>query len=250
MNKPAVAIALPQFSGPLDLLLHLIERDELDITALSLAAVTDQYLAQVEALQENKLTQLIDFIVVGARLMVIKSRALLPTPPSAAEPGDDVEDPAEALVRQLRLYKQFKQAAVWLQDRAAAGLRAYLRLAPTPRGKARLDPGAVTAETLWETAAAVLARAAERRESAAIAAPRLLTIEGQIDRLRTALRAQTAVPFDALLSEQASRVELSVTLLAVLELVKRREAEAQQESLFGPITLRPGAPAEPDDAAI
>jgi segregation and condensation protein A len=238
MSKPPVAIDLPQFSGPLDLLLHLIDREELDITALSLTAVTDQYLQQVEALKENKVGQLIDFIVVGARLMVIKSRALLPAPPPVERLDDgEIEDPAEALVRQLQLYRHFREGAARLHERAEAGLHTWLRLAPPPRGKARLDVSEVSADLLHTTLMAVLARVAERQESVAVAAPRLLTIEGQIDKLRQAVRERPSLSFDELLTDRVSRTELSVTLLAVLELIKRQELQARQPHLFGPITL-------------
>ena len=83
-------VELPVFNGPLDLLLHLIEREELDITAVSLVQVTGQYLEQVRQLGDEQLEGLIDFISIGARLLLIKSRALLPRPP--ALPGDEVEE--------------------------------------------------------------------------------------------------------------------------------------------------------------
>ncbi|MCK5923987.1 MAG: segregation/condensation protein A, partial [Methylococcales bacterium] len=94
VTKPqttAYKISVPTFAGPLDLLLHLISRSELDITAISLVEVTDQYLAQVEAMKQGRISELIDFIVIGARLVLIKSRALLPAPPVAIE-GEEEED--------------------------------------------------------------------------------------------------------------------------------------------------------------
>jgi chromatin segregation and condensation protein Rec8/ScpA/Scc1 (kleisin family) len=112
---------LPSFNGPLDLLLHLIDRQELDITTLSLVAVTEQYLAQIERMKEDRVAQLIDFLVVAARLVQIKSRALLPQNPVVLEEEELEEDPAEALLRQLRAYKQFKNAALWLGEREKPG---------------------------------------------------------------------------------------------------------------------------------
>lgn len=135
MNRSQYDIAVPTFEGPFDLLLHLIERDELDITVLSLAGVTDQYIRQVEALKEDKVPQLIDFIVIGARLAQIKSRALLPAPPVVLAGDEDEEDPAEALIRQLKMYKQFKEAAANLRKRDEAGLRTYLRVAPPSKSR-------------------------------------------------------------------------------------------------------------------
>ena len=96
-NPPIYKIDLPTFSGPLDLLLHLIERNELDITAISLAAVTDQYLEQIDKLRDQRLEQLMDFLVIGAKLLVIKSRALLPQLPGDFSEDDEEEDPAETL---------------------------------------------------------------------------------------------------------------------------------------------------------
>jgi segregation and condensation protein A len=120
MSRP-YTIDLPSFAGPLDLLLHLIERQELDITAISLVKVTEQYLDQIEQMKQNRMEELIDFLVVAARLVQIKSRALLPQTPIIIEGETEEEDPAEALLRQLREYKRFKQAAAWLANREEAG---------------------------------------------------------------------------------------------------------------------------------
>lgn len=234
--KQPFTITVPSFDGPFDLLLHLIEREELDITAISLAQVTDQYLAQVEELKQNRLSELIDFIVIGARLMVIKSRALLPTPPIVLE-GEEEEDPAETLIRQLKRYRQFKRSADWLQKRESADLRSYLRVVPPPKVESKLDLSGVSAETLHAAMLTVLIRLANRQESVSVARKRTLTIEGQIDKLRRTVRSHRTFPFTALLSESPNSAELSVSLLAVLEMIKRREVEASQALLFGPIEI-------------
>lgn len=230
-------IELPAYNGPLDLLLHLIERNELDITAISLVRVTEQYLAQVERLKEGKVDQLIDFLVIGARLVLIKSRALLPLPPAPAAGAEEEEDPAEALARQLRHYKQFKTAAVWLGRREETGWRTYLRVVPPPKVAARLDLSGVTAAMLLEAMRAVLARTEKSAESLHLAIPRTVTIEGQIARLRTSLRERPRLNFRELLSAEATGMELGVTLLAVLELIKRREVVVHQSVMFGPIEI-------------
>jgi segregation and condensation protein A len=240
MHKYKINVAI--FSGPLDLLLHLIERQELDITAISLAQVTNQYLAQIEKVKENRLDELIDFLVIAARLLVIKSRALLPQPPAILPGEEKEEDPAEALVRQLRLYKRFKQAAAWLQSREEKGLRTYLRVAPPPKLEGRLDLSGVTVETLMAAVQAVLARNHQLEESVTIVQPRHLTIEGQIERLRHQVKTEQALLFHDLLPSQVSRVEIAVTLLAVLELIKQHELTAHQTTLFGPIELRAVVP--------
>jgi segregation and condensation protein A len=237
MSKP-YQIDLPVFTGPLDLLLHLIERQELDITAISLLTVTEQYLEQVARLKENKVEQLIDFLVIGARLVLIKSRALLPKSPVLLPGDDEEEDPAEALARQLQAYKQFKQAAAWLAKCEAEGRRTYLRLAPPPRLEARLDLGGVTAGSLSAAVQAALARTTRLEESVSLVQRRAITVEAQIERLRRDLKQAGSYTFRHLLSSQPSRVEVAVSLLAVLELIKRQEVEAFQTEPFGPIELR------------
>ncbi|PIE79963.1 MAG: segregation/condensation protein A [Chloroflexi bacterium] len=232
-------IDLPAFAGPLDLLLHLIDRQELDITALSLVQITSQYLKQIEEMKKDRVEHLIDFLVIGARLSLIKSRALLPKIPTLPGDEEDEEDPAEALIRQLRQYKQFKDAARWLKEREAAGLRTYLRVAPPPQLDTRLDLTGVTVETLITAVLAALERADNLEDSVAITQPRRLTIEGQIKRVRFRLKQNQTFLFNDLLSHNISRVEISVTLLAVLELIKRHEATAVQKHMFGPIEIQP-----------
>ncbi|MBE2222777.1 MAG: segregation/condensation protein A [Anaerolineae bacterium] len=232
-------IDLPEFAGPLDLLLHLIDRQELDITAISLIQITRQYLLQIEEMKKNRVEHLIDFLVVGARLSLIKSRALLPKIPALPGDEDDEEDLAEALIRQLRQYKRFKQAATWLGEREEAGLRTYLRIAPPPKLDTRLDLTGVTVESLITAVQSALDRAEDIEDSVSIIQPRRLTIEGQIKRLRYRLQQRQKFLFTDLLSGENSRVEISVTLLAVLELIKRHEATATQTQLFGPIEIQP-----------
>jgi segregation and condensation protein A len=231
-------IDLPIFSGPLDLLLHLIDRQELDITAVSLAQVTAQYLAQIEQLKQNRLENLIDFLVVGARLTVIKSRALLPETLSFAGDEEEEEDPAEALIRQLKQYKRFKQAAAWLGEREEKGWRTYLRVAPPPRVEKQLDLSGVTAHTLYTAVLDVLSQLSEKEESVSLVKPRRITIEQQINRLRYRLKLQRPFLFYDLLSPTRDRTELAVTLLALLELIKQQEAIAHQTTMFGPIEIR------------
>lgn len=229
-------ISLPVFSGPLDLLLHLIERQEFDITTISLVKVTEQYLAQIEQLKENRIENLIDFLVVAARLVQIKSRALLPQAPMY--PGDEEEeDPAEALIRQLKAYKRFKQAAIWFQKREEAGLRTYLRVAPPPKLEGELDLTGITVDTLITAVKEALARNETKTDSVALVRPRRVTIEGQISLLRKRLKQYGRSQFHDLLPPKAERVEVAITLLAVLELIKRRELTASQPELFGPIEI-------------
>lgn len=230
-------VELPVFNGPLDLLLHLIEREELDVTAVSLVQVTGQYLAQVRQMESDQLESLIDFISIGARLLLIKSRALLPRPIALPGEDDEEEDPAEALLRQLRAYKRFKSAANWLGDRQQRGLRTYLRVAPPPHLEGHLDLSGVDADSLLEAMRIVLSRVETMEESLEVARPRQITIEDQIGKLRHNLQRRRSFKFADMIADPHDRTEIAVTLLALLELIKRREAQAQQGYMFGPIEI-------------
>lgn len=246
----SLQVDLPIFSGPLDLLLFLIDRQELEITAVSLVQVTDQYLRQVESLAEDRVGRLIDFLVIGARLALIKSRALLPQTPvlPGIEEGEEEEDPAEALIRQLRAYKRFKTAALWLDERQQRGFRNYLRVAPPPQLEGHLDLSGVNVTTLYEVMCAVRLRAESLEESVSLILPRRLTIEMQLERLRSSLQEKRSLYFSDVLSPTADRLEVSVTLLALLELIKRQEAAAHQVQMFGPILVLPFEPATVETA--
>jgi segregation and condensation protein A len=231
-------IDLPTFSGPLDLLLHLIERNELDITSISLAAVTDQYLEQIDRLREERLEHLMDFIVIGAKLLVIKSRALLPQLPGEISDEEEEEDPAETLARQLKRYKRFKAAAATLHLREENNLRTYLRVAPPPKLEHTLDMSGISIADLEEALWTAMERAASRDDSISVAVDRrLVTIEGQIRQLRGRMKETGRICFEELLSEHCTLMDVSVTLLAVLELIKRQEVNVYQPELFGKIEI-------------
>jgi len=241
MILPKVAthkIQTSEFSGPLDLLLHLIERNELDITAISLARVTEQYLAQVENMKVDRVLHLMDFLVIGAKLLVIKSRALLPQE-SSLFPDEEEEDPAEELARQLRLYKRYKSGASWLLEREVKGLRTFLRVAAPPRLRSTLDLAENTSKTLRKALQDVLDRGQMLEESVSVAVERQkITIDSQIGRLRKSIKSKSRVFFTELLGGEITRLQVSVTLLAVLELIKRNEVKVSQTSIFGPIEIR------------
>lgn len=224
----------PVYDGPLDLLLNLIERAELDITAVSLATVTDQYLVYIESLEQVSPDEISAFLLIAAKLLQIKSEALLPRPP-AREHGE--EDLGQALVDQLKLYKRYKEIGGWLHERQDANLRTFLRIAPPPKVEPKLDLSNLTLEKL--VAAAEEAFAKERNKQplgVIIAAPRV-TIREKIDLITKTMKEVERSTFRALLTEGASRLEIVVTFLAMLELVKRYRLNARQEGLFSEIEI-------------
>lgn len=241
----AYAVELPVYQGPLDLLLHLIERQELDITEVSLLAVTDQYLRAIEQLEEIQPGALADFLVVASRLIYLKSRSLLPKPqPPDEEEGE--EDPGDALVRQLMEYRSFKQVASALHAREEAGIRAFLRLAPLPEMERKLDLGDLEMDHLYKAVQRALQRIPPEPVLPSVRTY-AVTVAEQIEKVRDALRLSfsdgraTPVRFSALLSRSQTRMEVIVTFLAVLELIKRREVDVKQETTFGEIVLAPCA---------
>ncbi len=253
-------ISTPVFEGPLELLLHLIEKNELDITKVALAKVTDEFLARVNELRETMQIEVVaDFLAVAARLLWIKSRALLPKPPETARLVRDAEeDVGDELVRQLRAYRQYKEAAQWLREREAAGLRAYVHVSPSPRPQHfTLDLSGVTVADLRAAAQAVMFPAEGPQPQEAIQRPRISIVQ-QIRLIRqrliqwTAASAQAiAVTYRALLSQHPTRVEAVVTLQAILELIKQCAVQARQPQPFGDIIIEALVPPEqiPEPAA-
>ena len=228
------SVNLPVYEGPLDLLLRLIEQEELDITTVALAQVTDQFLEHLERIPEKPAAELAEFLVVAARLLQIKSEALLPRPPDH-EPGE--EDPAEALARQLLIYRQFKEAATDLAAREEAGYHTYLRLTREPPVAEQLDLGGLG---LDELRAAMLEAMPESPTVEHAAAPPRIRIRDKIRWIVDMLHREERVSFNSLLSSAASRLDVVVSFLAVLELVKDRQVAAGQAEPFADIELSRG----------
>jgi segregation and condensation protein A len=234
-SAPNYTVQLPVYAGPLDLLLQLIERDELDITRVALAQVTDQFLAHLKVLERLDLADIADFIVIASRLVLIKSEALLPRPVER-QPGE--EDPADELARQLIAYKRYKQIARGLHEREAAGLRTYLRLAPPPKQEARLDLSGVTTLHLLDAVRRALALHPEKPALGTVVAPPKVTIRDQIRLIARTLRTGAGrASFQAMLQQATRQIEIIVAFLAVLELIKRRKVEVRQEGAFGEIQI-------------
>lgn len=238
-------VALDVFEGPLDLLLRLIEREELDISRVSLAIVADQFLGYVATLQEVSAANLAEFLVIAARLLVIKSRALLPKPEEDADDEDDGEDPGEELARQLVEYKRFKEAAARLRAIEEAGQRAYPRMAPPPQIERRLQPGDISPAELLDA----LKRALEMHPPAPpvdnVVSPVVLHIADYMRTLLDLTARQPRVQLGAVLRRARSRLEVIVTFLALLELIKQQRLKATQDEPFGEIYVEAREP-DPD----
>lgn len=241
-------VSLDVFEGPLDLLLSLIEREELDVTKVSLALVADQYLAYIALLREVSVANLADFLVIAARLLVIKSRSLLPT----VEQEVEEEDLGEQLAQQLLEYKRFKEVAGKLHDMEALGLKSYQRVAAPPQPERRLEPGEVTPEELLQA----LKRALETYPPVAavdsVVAPVIVRIADSIRMISRLVQQYRRIRFSTLMRRARSRLEIIVAFLAMLEMTKQQRLRAVQEQPFGEIYLEecqpdPGADIPPTD---
>jgi len=225
-------VQTPVYEGPLDLLLSLIERAELDITSVSLASVTDQYLEHLRSVENQLPEEISSFLVIAAKLVQIKSEALLPRPPER-EVGE--EDPGISLVEQLRLYKRYKEIAVWLAVRQDANLRTFLRVAPPPKVEPKLDLSNLTLEGLLNAAESAFAKGQEKKPLGSMITAPKVTIREKIELITKTLKNIQRMTFSGLITDKATRVEIVVTFLALLELVKRYHVTARQDVLFGDI---------------
>ncbi len=228
-------VELPVFQGPLDLLLHLIEKEELDITRVALAQVTDQYLAYLERMPQRDPAELSAFLVVAAKLLWIKSQALLPRSPVV---DTEQEDDAEDLVRQLQEYKRYKEIARQFQQWVQQGRHAFGRFAPPPVPTPR--PAEIEGATMQALLSALQLRLQEMADDETtqpLPVPRRVTLADKARQIHNLVKERGTVTFHDLLEQAPTREEVVVTLWTVLELFKRRWITVEQEELFGTITI-------------
>jgi segregation and condensation protein A len=235
-RPPAPIIHLDAFEGPLDLLLSLVERRRLPIAEMSLVAVADQYLAQIRALERIDPDLLSEFLAIGARLLLLKSRSLLPAIEPPPQPGEEEETDGAELVRRLETYKAFRSLAEELGRLDAAGLATYaggFRAAEPLPDLLPMQP--IAPAVLASLYAAIERRRAGPPEQVDESRPRTSVTE-RLFLLRERLRTRHRLSWDEVCGTTVD--EIVATLLAVLELVRRGELDIIQSTLFGPITLR------------
>jgi len=222
------------YEGPLSLLLDLIQRAELDITKLSLAKVTDQYLTKIKNLQNVSAGDISAFLIIAAKLIQIKSEALLPRPPIRAE-GE--EDPGEALSRQLIVYREIKKTTTWFKSRIDNGLRTYLHIAHPFKTNAKLDLSDTKLEDLVKILREIYSAEAEIAALGTVISIQKITIRRKIQSILQLLRDNNNLTFRSILNGKHSRIDTIVVFLAVLELIKQDYAVTQQTSLFSDIQI-------------
>jgi len=220
------------FEGPLDLLLHLIERNELDVTEVSLLQVTEQYLRYLRAADEINVGALADFVAIGARLLLLKSRALLPV---EEEEPEFEEDESEDLVKALREYRRFKEAAEFLRERDT-GHQTYRREVAPPEVSLPTGLDRVTLDSLVDVLREVMERLPEEEPAGIVLAERV-RLRDRLRGIVDLLDREGRTSFRQLVEHATSRVTVIVDFLAVLELIKSRYLEATQSERFGDIDL-------------
>jgi segregation and condensation protein A len=234
----AFAVRLEQFEGPLDLLLHLIRKHELNIHDIPIALITQQYLDAIGLMEELNLDIAGDYLVMAATLIHIKSKMLLPRPETAAGVEGEEEDPRDALVRRLLEHQKFKAAAELLHERE------QVRSAQWQRPDARVAELAgedyepeleVDLFSLLTAFQAVVQRARQRPK--VLLPAEQLSVEARMDQLLARLSETEACGFDELFADTHDRAALIVTFLALLEMIRLKLVRVFQSGSFGPIRV-------------
>jgi segregation and condensation protein A len=237
MSVAPCTVKLDVFEGPLDLLLHLIKKNEVQITDIPIATITDQYLAMLEELPELNLDGAGEYLVMAATLMYIKSRLLLP-----ADPEDDAEteaDPRAELVQQLLEYQRYREAAADLGARRVLDRDVFAAPGePEPAADPadqRLRVRDASLADLLDALRGVLARLAPPAAHALFTPG--LSVAQCVERILARFVVGSRVEFAEVFSPQADRGEVIVTFLALLELIRLKVVRAVQHDRFGPIQL-------------
>ena len=227
-------VQLELFEGPLDLLLHLIKKNEINITDIPIAAITEQYLATLDVMQSLNLDVAGEFLVMAATLVHIKSRMLLPM----TDDEDDEEegsDPRAELVRRLLEYQRFKDAADQLESREILTRDVFVRSAPPVE---EVEPRGFGEVSVFELLTA-LRRVIERlpKDSVHEVSLEKISVREKMTLILDILRLNGKTLFESLFAEIKTRMEVIVTFLAMLELVKVRAIKIVQEEMSGPIQI-------------
>jgi segregation and condensation protein A len=236
-NNNDYKVRLDIFEGPLDLLLYLIKKDEIDIYNVSIERITSQYLAYIETFKMLNIELASEFIVMAANLMYIKSRTLLPVAQQPPEEDAEEDDPRWELIRQLVEYKKFKDAAQFLQVRDSEGAEFYAATPELPDlstpANAPLQLGIFDLIRAFQK---VLKRFEDAHSLREIVDDRW-TVSDKIDFLLATVPVGGRMRFEELFNEASSRSEVIVTFLAILELIKLHFLEIEQTKTLGEIAL-------------
>lgn len=233
VNTMAYSVKIEKFEGPLDLLLDLIKKQKLQITEISISHVADQFLEYVEENRDIDAENLSDFLVVAAKLLFIKSKALLPI----AEIEDEEEASIEELEFRLREYNRFKKISEkigtqFMNDNIVFQKQFMLRKIPV------FYPGDnATAENLQNTLKNLISYFEKQEVKKEKKIEKIISISEKIFQIRSFLKNEQTLNFSALLKRTTSKIDIVVTFLALLELVKEQDVVVQQRDLFSEIVI-------------
>lgn len=223
---------LEQFQGPLDLLLQLIEGQKLDISQVALAQVTDQYLGYLDKLENIAAEELADFLVIATKLLVIKSKLLLP------QLADEEEDSAQELEAQLRMYRDYQEAAQLIEKMISEEKFSFSRekIAVTLQ-PAFSPPGNVTADLLQEIFSEVVRRVDYVVNLPQKVMERVVSLTEMVSGIRERLSTMQKFSFHRLLDGAKSRGDVVICFMALLELIKTGEVAVNQKGIFDEIEV-------------
>ncbi len=230
-------VSSQEFDGPLGLLLNMIEQEKLDITSIALSKIADQYVGYVKSSPEIEAEELADFLVIAAKLLWLKSKALLPYLES------DEEESVDDLEKQLRMYKEFANASLHI---ASILKERSCQFVPKFDSRARrknfnlplfVAPKNVCQTKMKETMLSVLRRLAQEKPLKQETIEETINLEDRVLIIRQMLKKQAKFSWQSLMRSTTSKTEKIVSLLAILELIKQQELEFQQEALFSDIEL-------------
>jgi segregation and condensation protein A len=243
-------VSTPVFAGPIDLLIYLVQHDEIDIFAFALRTITSEYVEHLGGLDERDIEEVGEFMVMAAQLMEIKSMRLLPPQPKEEGEEEEVGDPRAMLLARLMEYKRFRTVADELRERAEAQRWVFSRNALNDgngNGQAErphLMLGEVSPFDLWAAFQSVLNRVSQAQGQGEVVRPRF-TVAQKMAAVAAKVRwARERLRFVDLFREDATVVEVIVTFLAILELIRLRRIQVVQEGLFGEIWVQARASSE------
>ncbi len=239
------------FEGPLDLLLYLIKKEEVDIYEVNLTQLATQFIEYIEVMRLLDLDIAGEFLVMASTLMYIKSRELLPVDQQVTPEGEEEgDDPRWELIRQLVEYKKFKDAAAQLQSLEARQESVYPRLPVKPEFEEESVPlrGQASLFDLINAVSSILKRVTERADLRDIFEDKW-SVSEKIESIRDRITRNGRIRFSSLFADATSRTEVVVTFLAMLELIRLKVILALQDSPFGEIEISEAPPAEVTDYA-
>lgn len=227
-------VRLEQFEGPMSLLLSLIEKEKLDVTRLALALVADQYLEHIAREKDVPLPNLSQFLAIASRLLLLKSRALLPTLSFTEEEEEEIED----LEWRLREYRRYKEASVKLGSLFVAGHRSFHRESFAGVSDVFAPPRSLKSADIRDAFSGVLGNIPIPIPREERAVEDAVTLEERIAFLEDRMARSVEAVFSDVAAESRDRIEMVVSFLALLELVRRKTFAVEQGELFGEIRFR------------